>query len=423
MKSSLSLFKSFCRKRAPAAVKKPPTGTRVASCSYFKFEEREKIEMQKQILITGGAGFIGSHLAQKLLRAGHKVRVLDNFSAQVHGDDYDPSRHFTLNPQYEVMHGDVRSPLDIELALKSVDAVYHFAAAVGVGQSMYEVKNYVDTNNLGTANLLQALLNRSLAGHPIQKLIVASSMSLYGEGLYKTPDGNIHHSVKRSFKQLKEKDWEPKSENGETLIPLPTSEMKQPDFASIYALSKYDQERMCLIVGQAYKIPTVALRFFNVYGPGQALSNPYTGVMAIFASRLLNDKSPIIFEDGNQKRDFVHVSDITDACLSALQIPEAAGHVFNIGSGKSYTVTEIALRMAKALNKSQIAPEITQQYRVGDIRHCFADISLAKSILKFQPKIQLEDGLQELATWLSGQRAIDRTRQAREELAIRGLAG
>jgi dTDP-L-rhamnose 4-epimerase len=365
--------------------------------------------MQLRILITGGAGFIGSHLAQKLIEEGHKVRVLDNFSEQVHGENQElPS---FIKDDVELIRGDVRSPDDVNRALEGIDVVYHFAASVGVGQSMYEIHSYVDNNNLGTANLLQNLIR-----YPIKKLVIASSMSIYGEGSYKGKN-----NISRNFEMLKKKKWEPMDKKGKKLKPMPTSETKTPDLSSIYALSKYDQERMCLLIGKAYSIPTVALRFFNVYGPGQALSNPYTGVLAIFASRLLNNNPPLIFEDGRQLRDFVHVSDVVQACKLALEVPEAEGQAFNIGSGQHYTVKEIATLIANAMGKHHIKSEITGNYRVGDIRHCFSDISRAKKILGYQPKVKLKEGITDLVTWLSSQRATDKSKQMREELSSRGL--
>ncbi|MDB5037678.1 MAG: NAD-dependent epimerase/dehydratase [Bacteriovoracaceae bacterium] len=372
--------------------------------------------MKERILITGGAGFIGSHLAKKLTASGYSVRVLDLFTPQVHGNDGFQKSLPSFSRDIEVMHGDVRSPKDIRSALHHMDVVYHLAASVGVGQSMYEVHSYTSHNNLGTANLLQQLIAR-----PIQKLIVASSMSLYGEGSYVSSDGKIHHSIRRNFAEVKQRKWEPQLEDGEPLVPIMTPESKAPDLSSIYALSKYDQERMCHTIGQAYNIPTVSLRFFNVYGRGQSLSNPYTGVMAIFASRLLNGSTPTIFEDGNQMRDFVHVSDVVEACQLALEIPEAAGEVFNIGSGSHFRIQEIARAMAKMIGVS-LEPEITEHYRVGDIRHCFADISKAKRLLGYRPKVNLTEGLADLTQWLAEQTAIDHTKRARHELYSRGLA-
>jgi dTDP-L-rhamnose 4-epimerase len=370
--------------------------------------------MNKKILITGGAGFIGSHLADELLNKGYHVRVLDNLSEQVHGNIN--KRPEYLNHDVELMVGDVRDPHAVKQALKGIDAVYHYAAMVGVGQSMYEIKEYTDVNNVGTAVLLEALMN-----NPVEKLVVASSMSIYGEGLYKDPAGQIQAGLERKLEQLRKGDWEIYDSNGNQLKPCPTPETKEPCLSSVYALSKYDQERLCLLIGKAYNIPTTALRFFNVFGTRQALSNPYTGVLAIFASRYMNDNPPLIFEDGYQKRDFVSVYDIAQASRLALEVPEADGEVFNIGSGNSYTVVEIAERMASVLGKEHIIPEISGKYRVGDIRHCFSDISKAKAILGYQPKVSLEEGLAELAEWLEGQTAVDRVTEARNELAARGL--
>ncbi|MBI4787180.1 MAG: SDR family NAD(P)-dependent oxidoreductase [Chloroflexi bacterium] len=370
--------------------------------------------MSKLILITGGAGFIGSHLADKLLAHGHRVRAFDNLSSQVHGAR--PERPGYLDPQVEMVVGDIRDPEAVRKALQGVDAVYHLAARVGVGQSMYEIAQYTDVNNVGAAVLLEALIEK-----PVERLVVASSMSIYGEGLYRAPDGTLAVGVERGREQLRAKQWHVYNEKGEILTPVPTPETKLPNLASIYALSKFDQERMCLMVGRAYGIPTVALRFFNVFGPRQALSNPYTGVLAIFAARYLNDKPPLVFEDGWQERDFVSVHDVAQACLLALESRAAADQVFNVGSGNHYTIREIAVRMAKVLDKEHIAPEITGNYRVGDIRHCFADITQAREILGYEPQVTLDEGLVELGAWLEGQVALDHVAIASAELAKRGL--
>lgn len=368
----------------------------------------------KHVLITGGAGFIGSHVADELLRHGYHVRALDNLSPQVHGRER--QRPAYLNSDVELMIGDVRDPDAVQRALKGIDAVYHFAAIVGVGQSMYELAEYTSINNLGTAVLLEALIKR-----PVEKLIIASSMSIYGEGLYCTADGNIAPETERTLEQLKAGDWEVRDTNGSVLTPVPTPETKTPTLPNLYALSKYDQERMCLMIGRAYGSPTVALRFFNAFGTRQALSNPYTGVLAIFASRVLNNNSPLVYEDGCQKRDFVSVYDIAQACRLALEVPQAANKVFNIGSGRQYTVRELAERIARVLGKEHIQPQINGKYRVGDIRHCFADISQAQHVLGYEPQVSLEEGLLELAEWLQGQIAYDRVAEATAELATRGL--
>jgi dTDP-L-rhamnose 4-epimerase len=365
-------------------------------------------------LITGGAGFIGSHVADELLRSGYRVRALDNLSPQVHGPE--GKRPAYLADDIELQIGDVRNPDAVTKALEGVSAVFHFAAAVGVGQSMYELAHYTEVNNLGTAVLLEALIDR-----PVKKLIVASSMSIYGEGMYRNTRGEQVPGADRTVEQLKRAEWELRDENGDVLQPIPTPEEKMPSLASVYALSKFDQEKMCLMVGRAYGIPTVALRFFNVFGTRQALSNPYTGVLAIFASRYLNDNPPMIFEDGQQQRDFVSVLDVARACRLSLEKDEANGNAINIGSGNSYKVTEVAAEMAKALGKERLQPQIAGKYRVGDIRHCFSDISLARKLLGFQPQVSLREGIAEITEWLAEQTASDRVEQASAELAARGL--
>lgn len=370
--------------------------------------------MRKKVLITGGAGFIGSHVADELLAHGYGVRALDNLALQVHGRL--ASRPDYLDPDVELVVGDVRDAEMVKASLEGVDAVIHLAAAVGVGQSMYEIEHYTSVNNVGTAVLLEALNE-----NPVERLLVASSMSIYGEGQCCGENGTPVTPRERTLQDLRAGIWEVRDAEGRPLRPQPTPETKEPSLASVYALTKYDQERLCLMFGRAYDTDAVALRFFNVYGPRQALSNPYTGVLAIFASRLLNGRPPLIFEDGKQKRDFVSVYDIARACRLALESPEAAGQVFNVGSGHSYTVREIAEKAAHVLGRSDITPEVTGKYRMGDIRHCFADISRARDVLGYQPEIDLDDGLEELAEWLEGQVAQDYVDVASEELAERGL--
>jgi dTDP-L-rhamnose 4-epimerase len=369
----------------------------------------------RTVLITGGAGFIGSHLADHLLARGYRVRVLDDLSPQVHGDG--PTRPTYLDREVELVVGDVRDRAAVRRALQRIDAVYHLAAKVGVGQSMYEVERYTSVNAVGTAVLLEALIER-----PVERLVVASSMSLYGEGLYRDGRGRIFAEAERTLEQLARRAWEPVGPGGEPLTPLPTPEGKTPALPSVYALSKHDQERLCLTVGRAYGIPTVALRFFNVYGTRQALSNPYTGVLAIFAARYLNGRPPLVNEDGLQRRDFVSVHDVAEACRLALEVPAAAGQVFNVGSGRSFTVREVAERLAKTLGQEHLAPEITGKYRMGDIRHCYADIERARRVLGYVPRVDFEDGLRELAGWLEGQLPRDRVPEANSRLADLGLS-
>jgi dTDP-L-rhamnose 4-epimerase len=370
--------------------------------------------MALRILITGGAGFIGSHAADQLLSAGHEVRVFDNCTAQVHGHLDGPPAY--LAPDVEYLCGDVRNGAALHQALRNVDAVLHLAATVGVGQSMYEVEHYTAVNEQGTATLMQALLERRVG-----RLVVASSMSIYGEGRYVSISGEVCDTAERDTAALQDGRWDPMDAAGAQLRPAPTPEDKRPSLRSIYALNKYAQERMCLLIGEAYSIPTIALRFFNVYGPRQALSNPYTGVLAIFATRLLNGKRPRVFEDGAQRRDFVHVSDAARACRLALEAPPELSGVFNIGSGDSRSVREVAVLLAAALGRPELGPEITGRYRTGDVRHCFADIGQAHDRLGFEPRVAFEEGIEELVDWLGGATAIDRVDEATEELVRRGL--
>ena len=370
--------------------------------------------MKKHTLITGGAGFIGAHVSNELVKHDYKVRALDNLVPQVHGPMRE--RPSYLNPDVELVVGDIRHPQTVKSALKGIDAVYHFVSLVGVGQSMYQVAEYMSVNDLGTAVLLE-----SLTTHRVERLVVASSMSIYGDGLYRDALGRERIPRERKLEDLKLGEWEVKDEHGEILIPAPTPEDKPPCLSSIYALSKFDQERMCLILAKAYHFEAVALRFFNTYGPFQALSNPYTGVLSNFASRVLNNNRPLIFEDGLQLRDFVSVYDVARACRLALEAPGVAGHAINISSGVPMSVREVAERTVRALGRTDLQPELTGKYRAGDIRHCFADITLARDVLQFQPQISLEEGLEDLAAWLEGQVAVDRVSEARQELAARGL--
>jgi dTDP-L-rhamnose 4-epimerase len=367
--------------------------------------------MSERILITGGAGFIGSHVARRLLAGGDRVRVLDSLIDQVHRGAGRPDY---LEPDAELIVGDVRDPDAVARALEDVDAVIHLAARVGVGQSMYEMAEYASVNTHGTGVLLQAMMER-----PVRKLVVASSMSIYGEGLYRGAGGTIVGGTERPREQLEAGRWELADADG-PLEPVPTDEGKRPELSSHYALGKYDQERMCLLFGSAYRVPAVALRFFNVYGPDQALSNPYTGVLAIFSSRLLHGRPPLIFEDGGQRRDFVHVRDVAQACTLALAEPGADGQAINVGCGASVSILEIARRLGDIIG-CPLEPEISGRYRIGDIRHCFADIGRIRALLGYEPTVDLDAGLADLAEWLEGQEADDHVDSAAAELAARGL--
>ena len=360
------------------------------------------------ILVTGGAGFIGSHLVDALVERGHRVRVLDAVVEQVHGK----SAPQYLNPKAEFLQGDVCDAELVQRALEGVEVVYHEAAEVGVGQSMYEIARYVRANDLGTAVLLDEVVKRR---PQIKKLMVASSMSIYGEGAYACAQCGPVQPKLRELPQLLKRDWELDCPQcGAKVKPMPTNEDKQLIPSSVYAISKQDQEQFCLVVGRAYNIPVVALRYFNVYGPRQALSNPYTGVCAIFSARLLNDEQPMIFEDGEQTRDFVHVSDIVQANLLALETDKADYQAINVGTGSPISIAGISLMLARGLNK-EIKPQITARYREGDIRHCVADISRARTLLGYEPKVQLADGVPELLEWVRQQQVGD-TSQANTEL-------
>jgi dTDP-L-rhamnose 4-epimerase len=370
-----------------------------------------------RVLITGGAGFIGSHLADRLLAEGHEVRALDSLDRQVHPDGERPGY---LAGDVELHTGDVRDREAVRRSLEGVDAVVHFAAAVGVGQSMYEIERYTSINAIGAAVVLEESVERR---DDIRKLLVASSMSIYGEGQYRNPrtgESGIAPGL-RPEGQLAAREWDVLGDDGTPLEPEPTAETKPLRPTSIYAIGKRDHEEMFLAVGAAYGIPAVALRFFNVYGERQALSNPYTGVAAIFASRLLNDRAPVVFEDGEQTRDFIDVRDIARCCTLALEGNGADGRTLNVGTGLPTSINEVARVIAQGLGKG-LEPEIRNEFRAGDIRHCFAQTEVADELLGFRAEIPFEAGMQELLAWLEGQEAADSVDAAREALVARGLA-
>ena len=369
--------------------------------------------MAETVLVTGGAGFIGRAVTTELLRRGNRVRVLDSLIEQVHGDRERPE---DLPDDAELIVGDIRNKDVVTRALQGVESVVHLAAEVGVGQSMYAVERYTSVNETGSAVLFEALIDK-----PVRRVVTASSMSIYGEGLYHDADGKLVQDAERAPRTSDTQSWDPLDQQGRPLSPVATPEWKQPSLASIYALGKYVQERQTLIMTQAYGMEGTCLRLFNVYGPGQALSNPYTGVLAIFSSRLANGQRPMIFEDGEQRRDFVYVGDVARAFCEALVKPEAVGEVFNIGSGQSRSVTDVARSIAGAMNRNNVEPEIVGKTRIGDIRHCFCDGGKAEQQLGFKAGRDFDEGLAELAEWVASQEADDRVDQARAELEAKGL--
>ncbi len=372
------------------------------------------------ILVTGGAGFVGSHIVDRLVQKGHHVTIFDNLEDQVHSG----RKPEYLNRDAEFIQGDVRDADALTKAMIGKDVVFHEAAAVGVGQSMYQIRKYTDYNSTGGATLLDIVINTPAIRDRIRKLVVASSMSIYGEGVYHCKSCGDVYPTMRSIEQLNGKQWDivcpacatPCAHKG-------TYEMKPLYPTSIYAITKRDHEEMFLVTGRSYKIPTVALRYFNIFGPRQALSNPYTGVAAIFSSRFLNRKSPVIYEDGLQSRDFVHVSDIVQANILAMEKPEADYEAFNVGTGRNITVRHVAeVLRQKIIGDDSIPIQIEHKFREGDIRHCYADISKIQSRLGYKPGVRFEDGMEELTAWVSRQSARDGFEDARRELEKRGLA-
>ncbi len=368
-----------------------------------------------KILVTGGAGFIGSFLVDALVKKGHKVTVFDNLEPQVHLKGKLPNY---FNKKAKFIKGDVRKIDDVKKTIKNTKVIFHFAAAVGIGQSQYEIKKYVQTNIGGTANLLEILVNSK---NKVKKVILAASMSEYGEGEYRCSSCGVLQPELRKISQLKRKDWKLHCPICKKVLkPVGTRESAKLSINSIYAITKKTQEEMVLNIGKTYGIPAVALRFFNVYGPRQSLSNPYTGVMAIFLSRIKNNKAPIIYEDAKQSRDFISVHDIVRANILAMEKKEANYQIFNVGSGEAITVLEIAERLISATKKS-MKPEVTNKFRKGDIRHCFADIGKIKKFLGFQPKVNLKEGIEELVDWSRTVEAKDFFVQATKKLKDKNL--
>ncbi|HCM37573.1 MAG: Nucleoside-diphosphate-sugar epimerase [Candidatus Gottesmanbacteria bacterium GW2011_GWB1_43_11] len=370
----------------------------------------------KSILITGGAGFIGSHLTDYLISQGYQVRILDNLHSQIHPTGKPPEYS---NKRAEFIKGDVTNRKDWEKSLEGIDAVVHFAAAVGVGQSMYQIERYVKANCLGTALLLDLLANTK---HSVKKMLVAGSMSTIGEGLYKCPHCHLLQKPKlRSAVDMAKNIWESLCHKcGHELEPVPTPEDIKLESPSVYAITKKTQEELMLSVGLAYGIPAVSLRFFNAYGPRQSLSNPYNGVAAIFLSRVKNGKAPLINEDGLQTRDFVHISDMVRAVSMCLVSDKANYEVFNVGSGVPVTIYEVA-KTALKLYGSHLQPEISGKFRNIDVRHCYADITKLKKLVGWEPKIFFQEGMRNVYEWSKNEAATDKVDEAMKELEKRGL--
>jgi dTDP-L-rhamnose 4-epimerase len=369
----------------------------------------------ERVLVTGGAGFIGSHLVDALLARGYAVRVLDNLLDQVHPSG---TARF-LAPQAELQVGDLRDRAAVDRALDGVSVVWHQGGMVGNGQSMYDIRRYVDVNAVGTATLLEAMLARRAQ---FRRLVVASSMVVYGDGAYRCPSHGRIGRVTRPLERLRRAAWEPVClACGQEVAPVPTPEDHPREPTSPYGISKRDQEELALVLGRTHGLPTIALRYLNTYGSRQSLGNPYTGVAAIIATRLLNGRRPVIFEDGRQRRDFVHVSDVVRANLAAAEAPEAACYqAYNVGTGRSVTVLELARLIAEGLGAD---PDVTPsgEFRAGDIRHCYADVSRTGAQLGWAAERSLESGMGELLTWAGGESPHDLTERANAELRARRL--
>jgi len=372
--------------------------------------------MKENVLITGGAGFVGSHLADEILKRGYNLRILDNLDPQVHGKD--PEIPSYLNKDIEFINGDIRDTETVKSAVRNIDYIFHEASTVGVGQSMYKIKHYIDNNDTGTAALLDVIVNEK---NTLKKLVIASSMSIYGEGAYVCNNCGPVYPMERNKIDLKANKWEVKCHLcGHETEPAATDEHKPLNPTSIYAQSKKQQEDMCILIGKTYKIPVVALRYFNIYGPRQALSNPYTGVAAIFSSCILNNNMPIIFEDGMQTRDFIHIKDIVKANLMAMENRAADYGVFNVGTERPMSIMEMARILIKNLKKD-LEPKVLYSYRPGDIRHCYSDCSKIRNQLGFKASIKFEDGIMDLVNWVSQQTSKDLTQLASMELKSKGL--
>jgi dTDP-L-rhamnose 4-epimerase len=374
--------------------------------------------MSNKILVTGGAGFIGSFLVDELIKEGNDVRILDSLDSQVHPGGEKP---LYINKNAEFMKGDVSNLEDVKKAIEDVEIIFHEAASVGIGQSNYQISKFVKTNSIGTANIFDAVINGN--GTSVKKILIPGSNTSYGEGMYKCDKCNIEfHSELRKSEQLIKKEWEIKCPTCSNFtVPIPVKEETDLLCNSVYSITKKNQEELSLFLGEMYGLPVTVLRYFNVFGPRQSLSNPYTGVAAIFLSRIKNNNSPVIYEDGLQTRDFISVHDVVRANILAAQSKNADHEIFNVGSGKPITIKDIAEILASLCGK-EIKPVISGKSRKGDIRHCYADNSKIKEKLGFEIKTPFEDGMKELISWSENIESVDKFDVARKELEEKGLA-
>jgi dTDP-L-rhamnose 4-epimerase len=373
------------------------------------------------VLITGGAGFIGGRLARALAQPGRKVRVLDNLNPQIHG--LNPTGlEWLTDGAIEFRRGSVEDRQALASAMEGADTIVHLAAETGTGQSMYEISRYNGVNSQGTAVLLDILANQT--ERTVRRIILASSRSIYGEGAYVRPDGARVFPPARSAAQLAAHEWDPLDEvTSQRLVAVATHEADQPAPASIYAATKYAQEDLIRVAAEAFGLGYAILRFQNVYGEGQSLNNPYTGILSIFSTRIRRGIELPLFEDGEESRDFVHVDDVVAALRLSMDRKDPPNAVINVGSGQATSVREIAERLSVALGRPPMV-RVTGQYRLGDIRHNWADIGRLKDVLGFTPQIALADGLGRFAAWADGQPLPeDRLERANRELTERNLMG
>jgi len=358
--------------------------------------------MGKKVLITGGAGFIGSNLSLKLLDKGYEVVVLDNLLPQLHGNKEDSLLFNSIKGKVEFIEADVRDRVALRSALSGVSVIVHLAAETGTGQSMYEVDRYVDVNCRGTAILLELLQS---GGNKVEKVILSSSRAVYGEGKYRNKKGEIIYPVSRSEKNMSAGKFEPVGQNEEELELMATDELSAISPLSIYAVTKFNQEQYLRIICSALGIPSVIFRFQNVYGPGQSLKNPYTGILSIFSTQIKNKSAINIFEDGLETRDFVFIDDVVEAIILGIEKKEADNEIFNVGSGVATNVLHVAQTL-KNYYQSDIEIKVTGNYRVGDIRHNYADISRIGKLLGFVPSVDFETGLKRFANWVNRQQIV-----------------